>query len=127
MAGFSNTYENLILAHLFGGASLAQPTAWYISLHTQDPTDTGTTGEVTGGSYARQNCTSWTTATGGALDNNLELNFSGMPATTVTHFGIFSASSGGTCIMTGNLLQSKTTLAGETLRLPVGDLDITLD
>lgn len=127
MAGFSNTYENLVLAHLFGGAALTQPSAWYIALHTQDPTDAGNVGEVTGGSYARQNCTSWSAPTTGLTDNGAEVNFAGMPATTVTHFSIWSAVSGGTCMISGALLQSKTTLAGETLRLPVGDLDVTLD
>ena len=127
MAGFCNSIENSLLAHFFGGAAFAQPSAWYIALHTQDPTDAGNVGEVTGGSYARQNCTSWAAPSNGLVDNAAEVNFAGMPATTVTHFTIWSAVSGGTPYINGALLQSKTTLAGETLRLPIGDLDITLD
>ena len=127
MAGFSNAFENSILAHCFGGAALSQPSAWYVALHTADPTDAGTSAEVSGGSYARQNCTSWSAPSNGQVDNAAEINFAGMPAVTVTHFSIWTALSGGTCIGTGALLQNKTLQAGETARFAVGDLDVNLD
>lgn len=65
----------------------------YISAHTADPS-TGGANEVAGGSYARVQ-TTWGTASGGSrVGSQVSLN---IPAsTTVTHWGIWSASTSGT-------------------------------
>lgn len=79
----------------------------YVSLHTADPGTTGAS-EATGGSpaYARKQ----TTWTGGASDGSVpgsEVTFDA-PAGTYTHFGVWSASSGGTFIGGGALNASAT-------------------
>jgi hypothetical protein len=53
-------------------------------LHTADPGANGTTGEVTGGSYAAQNAT-FNAGSAGASALNADVPFTGMPAVTVTH------------------------------------------
>jgi hypothetical protein len=67
----------------------------YASLHTADP---GTTGadEVTGGTpaYARKALT-WAASSGGSKGASL-VTFDVGAGTTVTHFGLWSAVSGGT-------------------------------
>lgn len=97
---------------------------YYVSLHTADPGVTGAN-EVAGGSYTRQQV-SLGAASNKAASNDAALNFAGMPAVTITHVGIWSLASGGVFQIGGALTASKTTNAGDTFQLPVGDLDIAL-
>ncbi|WP_280389784.1 phage tail fiber protein [Nocardia wallacei] len=64
----------------------------YVSLHTSDPGSTGAN-ELSGGSYARVQGT-WTSGTTGTLSMP-ELTFNS-PAATITHVGLWSASTAGT-------------------------------
>jgi hypothetical protein len=65
----------------------------WISAHTADPGTTGTS-EVTGGAYARQQ-TTWGTASGGSRVGS-QVTIPIPTGTTVTHIGIWSASTAGT-------------------------------
>lgn len=69
----------------------------YISLHTADPTTTGSS-EVTGGSpaYARKP-TTWTGGSSDGVVTGSQVTID-VPAGTYTHFGVWSALSGGTFI-----------------------------
>lgn len=77
----------------------------FISLHTASPGTTGAA-EVTGGAYARV-ATTWSAASGSSRAGSpVTIN---VPAsTTVTHFGIWSAASGGTYKRGGALSSSET-------------------
>lgn len=79
--------------------------ATYISLHTADPGTTGTS-EVSGGSYARVQ-TTWAAASGGSrAGSQAVIN---VPAsTTITHWGIWSASTAGNFHFGGTLPASET-------------------
>jgi hypothetical protein len=46
---------------------------------------------------------------------------------TVTHAAVFDAATGGNMIAHGALTSARTINSGDTLRIPSGDLDITLD
>ena len=46
---------------------------------------------------------------------------------TVTHIGVFDASTGGNLIAYAALTTSKAIDTGDVLRLPANDLDITMD
>lgn len=49
-------------------------------------------------------------------------------ASALTHWGIWDAVSGGNCIMHGDLTTPRTVnAAGITLKVPVGDLDVSAD
>jgi hypothetical protein len=98
-------------------------TAWWLALHTADPTDAGTS-EVTGGSYARKSI-AFDAAASGATQNTGAVSFTGMPATTVTHFSVWSLVTGGVMIARGTVTPNKTTGAGDTLTFAIGDVDIT--
>lgn len=84
--GFNDTALN---AAVNGIASAAT----YISAHTADPS-TGGSNEVSGGSYARQQ-TTWGSASSGDRVGS-EVSIPIPASTTVTYWGLWSASSGGT-------------------------------
>lgn len=115
-----------LLDHYLKGTAFTQPTNVFVSLHTGDPGTTGAS-EVAGGSYARVNAnTSFAAASGGSKATNAILDFAGMPAATITHVGIWDAASAGNFLVGGALSASKTTNAGDTFRLPSGQLSATL-
>lgn len=65
----------------------------YISAHTGDPSTTGAN-EVAGGTYAREQTTWGSAASGDQTGSQVSID---IPAgTTVTHWGIWTAVSGGT-------------------------------
>ena len=67
----------------------------WISAHTGDPSTTGAN-EVTGGSYAREQ-TTWGAASSGDQTGS-EVSVSIPGGNTVSYWGIWSASSGGTFV-----------------------------
>lgn len=101
----------------FGVATL------YASLHMDDPGDTGAN-EVSGGSYARRSVTLAAAANKGT-SNSAMLEWTNMPAVTVSYVGLWDAATGGNFLWGGQLAQAKTLYAGDTFRIAVGDLDIT--
>lgn len=120
----SNYLEQAILNAVFNNTSLAIATP-FVSLHTADPGETGAN-EVTGGSYARQSG-SFGAASGGAISSDAGVSFTGMPAATITHVGVWDASTAGNFLWGGALAASKTTNSGDTFTIATGDLDVTLD
>jgi hypothetical protein len=114
----STAYGNKILDALFNAASLAIAMP-YVSLHTADPGATGAS-EVTGGSYARQ-ALSCGAANAKAIANDVAVEFALMPASTVTHFGIWDALAGA-FVLGGPLTAPKAINAGDTFRFPVSQI-----
>lgn len=113
----TDTAKNLMLDALGDEAG-------FVSLHTADPGDDGQN-EVSGGtpSYARK-AVAWSSAASGALDN------SGTPVldvptdTTVTHWGLWDAVTGGNMLASGSLSSSETFSAQGTYTFT--DIDIAL-
>jgi hypothetical protein len=128
MAGsLSNYAENLVLDHVLGTTAYSKPTT-HLALFTVAPTDSSAGTEVTGGSYARQPlANAFTASSSGASSNNLNIDFTGMPACTVVSIGIMDASTGGNLLIHGSLTVNKVLDAGDTLRIATGDLDISID
>ena len=124
---FSNTFETTVLTWVFTTGSATRPTAWHIALYTGAPDDTGGGTEVSGGGYGRQAVTF--TISGNTASNNAAIEWDTATSGygTVTHVGVFDASSGGNLIAYAALTTSKTIDTGDVFRLPSGDLDITLD
>lgn len=83
---FNNTALNLAVNAIAGAGT-------YISAHTADPS-TGGSNEVAGGSYARQQ-TTWGSASAGDRVGS-EVTIPIPAGTTVTHWGLWSASTSGT-------------------------------
>jgi len=123
----TNTYETTTLTWLFTGDSATRPTSWYIGLFTDDPGETGSGTEVSGGSYARTAVTM--SVTGNLATNSAAVEFAAATASwgTITHIGVMDAASGGNMIVHAALDASKAIADGDVFRIPTGDLDITLD
>lgn len=120
----SNYLENKILDHVLKNTSYTSPATVYCALFTAAPGETGGGTEVTGGSYARQSVT-FSTASSGESHNSADVVFTLMPAATVTHFGIFDASTAGNLLYYGAFSASKTTTSGDTLTIPASGLSIS--
>lgn len=107
----------------------------YVSLHTADPGETGdqTTSEATYTGYARvavaRSSAGWTIS-GNTADNTAAITFGACTAgsSTVTHFGLGSASTGaGNLYMSGALAASLAVTAGITPSFAIGALDVVAD
>lgn len=113
--------KNKIIKHVLGEASYTMPSNIYLALYTSNPTENDTGTEVTGGSYARQ-LLSFANAVGGTKTSNTSESFSSMPATTVTHWGIRDASSGGNLLYFGAFDLSVQLNAGNSFPIASGDI-----
>lgn len=121
---FTTSTAQKIINMILRNTAFTQPSTVYISLHTADPGDTGAN-EVSGGSYARKAIT-FAAPSGKSTSNNVTLEWTNMPACTVTHIGLWDAQTGGTLWWTGQLTASKTLQAGDAFRIDSGALTVTL-
>lgn len=126
---FSNTYETHVLNYVFTTTSVTRPTAWHLALFTSNPAENASGSEVStsGTAYARQSATF--TVSGNTASNSGAVEFPTATASygTVTHVGVYTASSGGDLIAYAALSTSKAIDTGDVFRVPAGDLDVTLD
>jgi len=142
MSAMSDFLENKLIDQLFRGQAAPTTSTLYVGLLTAAPSDSGGGTEVSGGSYARASVTSslanWagtqsagsTTAssgTGGQTSNNNAITFPTPSAGwgTVTHFGIYDATSGGNLLFWGALTIAKTINQADTVTFPAASLSIT--
>lgn len=111
MSAATDFAENKLIDGLFRTTTLTRPATWYIGLFTGGPGETGGGTEVTGGSYARValapgnanwygthgTITGDSSGTGGLTSNAVPITFATPSANwgTVTHAGLFDASTGG--------------------------------
>ena len=103
------------------------PATVYVSAHTGDPGLTGAN-EVTGNAYARTAVTMGAPSAG-VSTNSAQVEFpAATPSTwgTITHFGIWDASTSGNFLYGAALTASKTIAAGNELIFKVGQISVTL-
>ena len=130
MAALSDHLEKLLLDWSMTTGTATRPTAWFLALYTAAPSDAGGGTEVTGGGYARQAIAFDAAATPGGTTSNtaaVEFTATGAAYGTVTHIGIFDASTGGNLLWHGAMTASRTIGDGDTLVFAAGDVDLTLD
>lgn len=131
MAGSKSDYlENKLLDAVFNGSAWTTISNVWVALFTGTLTGDTPGTEVTGGSYARVSTApaDWTAASGGALDNSNAITFPAPTANwgTVTHFGIFDASTSGNALYYGDLTSSRVINNGDGApSFAIGALDIT--
>jgi len=123
----TNAFETTTLTWLFTTGSATRPTAWYLGLFTSDPGEGGTGTEVSGGGYSREAVTF--TVSGNTATNSGAIEWDAATASwgTVTHIAIMDAASGGNMIASNALTTAKAIGTDDIIRVPAGDLDITLD
>ncbi len=124
---FTNDLETRVLQWALTNGSPTRPTAWYIGLFTAAPGETGGGTEISGNGYTREAVTF--TVSGNTASNNAAIEFPTASGSwgTVTHAAIFDASTSGNMIAYASLTASKIIDTGDVLRIPSGDLDVTLD
>jgi len=124
---FTNFLETEILDHVFAGAAYTAPSTLYLGLFTSAPGETGGGTELSGSAYVRK-AIAFTTS-GDTTSNNAAVEFPTATGSwgTVTHIGIFDASTSGNLMVYATLTASKTVASGDVFRVPSGDLDITLN
>ena len=125
---FTNFLETEILDHVFAGAAYTAPSTKYLALFTAIADDeAGSVTELSGNAYARQ--TVAFTTSGNTTSNNAAVEFPTATGNwgTVTHVGVYDASSSGNLMAYATLSASKTIETGDVFRVPSGDLDITLN
>ncbi len=124
----SNYAENKILDAVlrFTTTGGGLPTASvYVSLHTANPGETGTS-EASGGSYARQQA-AFNAAASGVSINTAVINFAGMPAATITYIGLWDDVAAGNFLWGGAFSASQTIIVGNTLSIAAGAVAVALD
>lgn len=130
MAALSDYLENKLIDHILRGQAFSAPTNAYVGLLTSAPSDAGGGTEVTGGSYARvavaASLANWagtqgagtTTAssgTSGTTSNNAAITFPTPSASwgSITHIGVYDASTAGNLLFFSALTASKTVNNGD--------------
>ena len=124
---FTNFLETEILDHVFAGAAYTAPSTLYLGLFTGAPGEAGGGTELSGSAYVRK-AIAFTTS-GDTTSNNAAVEFPTATGSwgTVTHVGVFDASTSGNLMVYATLTASKTIASGDVFRVPSGDLDITLN
>jgi hypothetical protein len=131
---FNNT-DHANVGDAGGIQNSASAGSFYISLHTADPTETGTqtSSEATYTDYARvavaRSGAGWTVS-GNNVSNAAAITFppASGGSSTVTHFGIGSdATTAGNLFFKGALGAPLAVTTGITPSFAIGDLDVTLD
>lgn len=132
MAALSDYLENKLLDHLLGGGDYTPAGTLYVALFTAAPSDSGGGTECSGGSYARKsvtnNTTNWPVTSGASKSNGTLISFAAATGSwgTVTHWGIFDASSGGNLLAWGAMDSSQAVASGDTASFAIGALVINM-
>jgi hypothetical protein len=129
MAGsFTDYLEDKILKHVFTNVAYTSPTTIYVGLFTVAPTDVGGGTEITGMGYARKSAAFTVSGTGTLATNSAAIDFDAATGSwgTIVAIAVFDALTTGNMLAFADLTTSKTIATGDILRIPVGDLDITL-
>jgi hypothetical protein len=127
MAEMSNYLENALVNATLRATTYTSPATVYVALFTTDPTDAASGTEVSGGSYARTSVT-FAAPSNGASASSADCTFPTCTSTwgTVSHIGIFDASTSGNLLYHTPLDTSKTIETGDIFKIASGSLTVTL-
>ena len=136
MSGLTSAGADLVVKWMFTDADMTglRPTAWYVALHTADPTEVGNVGEVltaNDADYTRKTVTFADPVTGSGMCLS-EVQVSHTPDAsaspyTVTHASIWTAATGGTCLMKGALPIPRTISNAAPLTFEIGEIIAAMD
>jgi len=126
MSAKSNYLEGKLIEHVLRNVAYTSPSNVYLSLHTANPDEDASGTEVSGSGYGRQ-LIAFDAHSNGACASSADETFtaSGGSFGTVTHFGIFDASSSGNLLYYGALTASKVVADGDSLKFAAGSITIT--
>ena len=117
--------ENVIINHLLRNQSFNSPNKIYVSLHSADPGQIGKN-ELVERPYTRQPIV-FSPSTDGTTSNEKEIEFFDMPASNITHMGLWDDVQKGHFLWGGALASPKRLGVGDALRILAHDLEISID
>ena len=130
MSQASNYLEEAILNYFFRNQAVPQPTAVYLALYINDPTDADTGTEISGGGYSRKQITFGAPTQIGdkaVMSNNAKVEFD--IATTdwgvVSHWAVRTASGGGYMLCKGGFSRTENVLSGNRFTIEAGNLQVS--
>ena len=130
MAAASDYLENKLLDHSLGKAAYTMPTTVYVGLHTGSPLDdaSGANEVSTSGSAYVRKAAGWASASGGSSSTNVTITFDAATSNwgSISHIGIYDASSAGNLLFHGAVTTAKTIETGDTFQISSGNLTISL-
>lgn len=119
-----------LLRKIFRDTAFANPTSWYISLHTVAPTETSDGTEMTGSGYARlavaADSGQWNIVNNSAV-NSQTLLFAAATATwpTIIGMGLWDAATGGSMLFYESVVAPTVINPGSRFTLVPGSLAVT--
>ena len=124
----SDYLELKFLDHFTGTASTTAPSAVYLGLATASLADDASGTELSGNNYTRKAIT-FASASGGSIASNASVEFNSATGSwgTISHWGIWDASSGGNLLFHGAFTASKAIATGDILKVASGSLTISAD
>jgi alkylhydroperoxidase family enzyme len=118
-AGWNPVFVNGMLESIFSAAAFTPPAASYIQLHTGDP---GSGGSSNISSVSTRVALTWSAASGGSksitASTTITASWAGTSPETLTHVSYWSAVTGGTFVVSDQLLAPVTVVTGQPVTLP---------
>ena len=124
-------FDDAVLAEMLD--AFARNAAWdlntqvWVKLHTGAPGGAGTTNPAV--NTVRKQATFGTPASAGAISNTVAVEWTAAEVTateTYTHISLWSLSAAGVFLGNDDLSSTAPVAIGDTFRIPIGDLDLTL-
>lgn len=123
---FTSYTDNALLGHLLGSTTYTKPSTLYVALFVGDPASGGTEISTSGSAYARIAATF--TISSGVATNTAAVEWATATSAwgSITWVAIYDAVTGGNQLVTAQLASAKTIGSGDVLRIPIGQLSVTL-
>lgn len=123
MGTFSDLVANSFLDAVARNVSYAEAAVW-VKLHLGDPGSAGTSNPAV--ETTRKQATFGDAAASRAITNTAVIEWLLVSTSeTYTHVSLWDASSAGNFLGSDDLSSSAAVTAGDTFRIPIGDLDLT--
>jgi hypothetical protein len=117
--------RNKMLDALTGRTTYTANAAFYVKLHLGDPGAAGANNAAA--NTTRQQVTFGNAAATGAISNTAAVEWTSVSNTeTYSHVSFWTANAAGTFLGSDDLSSTAAVTAGDTFRIPVGDLDLTI-
>lgn len=124
MGNFHNDVADAMLDAFARNVSYANSAVW-VKLHLGDPGSAGTGSPAV--NTTRQQAVFASAATGGTISNTSVIEWTSVSTTeTYSHISLWTASTSGTFLGNDQLSSNAAVTAGDTFRIPIGDLDLTI-
>jgi hypothetical protein len=125
VGNFDEPVLNAFLDAFARNVSYGLNTQVFVKLHTGDPGGTGASNAAT--ETNRKQATFGTPAATGAISNTVAVEWTNVSTNeTISWISLWSAATAGTFLGNDQLTTAATLATGDTFRIPIGDLDLTL-